>query len=618
MRPLLLYDGDCGFCRGWIRRWRLALGERVEMRPFQEAAAEHPELPLEELRRAVHYVDAEGRVHRGAEAVFRALANEPSKRWMLSCYERVPGWRWAAERCYALVARHRGIASRLQGWLVGPDPVPAEHFLVRRAFGIALAAVYAIAFGSLWPQVDGLFGSRGIAPVADWLARARESLGGSDWLLVPTVFWLDAGDRALHGACAAGLALAGLAAAGIAPRLCFALLWALYLSFVSVGNVFLGYQWDALLLESGLYAVLFAPGGLRPGLRATPPPPRVVLWLLRWLVFRLMFLSGASKLASGDPTWADLTALEYHYWSQPLPHALSYWAHQLPGWLQRASAAAMFAIELGAPFLILGPRRLRCAATAAFAALLLLIMATGNYGFFEPLSLALCIPLLDDRALVSLVPRRWRPAEAAPATRASGSAPRAGALWAFALLALLLTGIASARRLGRLERLPRPLAVLSESFAPFASFNAYGLFAVMTTERLEIELEGSRDGTTWLAYAFRYKPGPVERRPGFAGVHMPRLDWQMWFAALGNWRENPWYLAFVERLLAGSPAVAGLLERDPFGGSPPLRIRSKLARYRFATLADHRSGAWWTREPIGEYCPVLELDEQGRLRAVNP
>jgi hypothetical protein len=369
-------------------------------------------VPLSEFQRAIHYFDADGALHRGAEAVLRALANDPGQRWMLLAYQRVPLASSAAELVYSTVAAHRDAASRLQGLLIGPDPQRSEHRLVRRAFLMALAAVYLIAFVSLGRQLDGLIGSHGISPAAEWLARAHEALGGEDWLRLPTLFWINAGDGTLRAACGAGMALALAAAAGIAPRVTFALLWAIYLSFVSVGGVFLGYQWDALLLESGLLAIAFAPGGLRPSWRAGQGPSRVILWLLRWLLFRLMFLSGASKLLSGDPTWSSLTALDYHYWTQPLPHALSYWAHQLPPWFQRTSVVVMLAIELGAPFMIFAPRRLRCAAAAAFAALLLAIMATGNYGFFEPLALALCLTLLDDRALVALIPRRLRPAPA--------------------------------------------------------------------------------------------------------------------------------------------------------------------------------------------------------------
>ncbi len=470
----------------------------------------------------------------------------------------------------------------------------------RRLFQAALGLTYAIAFASLWVQVGGLWGSSGVLPIAGLIERAREVLGANVWLRLPTLFLLSSSDGALHAACAAGVVLGILAALGIAPQPLFAASWILYLSFASAGDVFLGYQWDALLLETGLLAVLYAPDS------------RPARFLLRWLLFRLVFLSGAVKLASGDPTWADGTALAYHYWTQPLPNRLAVLASRLPSWPQQASVWGMFAIELGSPFLLFGPRRLRHLACAAIVLLMVLITLTGNYGFFTLLTLVLCLAQVDDRALAWLLPRRLTGAAAAAVPSQvvrSRRWRRVGAGMALVLV-MILTTRAFLLRLDLIDRAPAPIEWLARRAAPLESFNSYGLFSVMTTERPEIEVEGSLDGLGWRAYRFRFKPGPLERPPVFAGPHMPRLDWQMWFAALGGWRQAGWFQPFARRLLEGSPAVLGLLEHDPFPGAPPRYLRTTLWRYTFATPEERKvNGAWWHREPVGAWAPVLELRE---------
>ncbi len=344
-------------------------------------------------------------------------------------------------------------------------------------------------------------------------------------------------------------------------------LWALYLSFVSVGRDFMSFQWDILLLETTLLLCWSAPWRLKPDL-ARWRPPAVGVWLTRFLLFRLMFESGYVKLASGDPTWRNLTALTYHYWTQPLPTALAWRAAHMPLWFQKASCAGMFAVELGAPFLIFGPRRARTLAFWTLLALQALIALTGNYGFFNLLAAVLCLSLLE-----------W--GSPLPETGSSS--------WTLLPYSLLLLFV-----------FRQPQAV-----RPFYPVNQYGLFAVMTTSRQEIVLEGSDDGRRWETYEFKWKPGDVSRRPRLAQPHMPRLDWQMWFAALSSCRDNPWFVRLMARLLQGDPEVSALLERDPFAGrSPPRYLRSTVYDYRFAP-SDSRD--WWTREPRGPYCPPVSL-----------
>jgi hypothetical protein len=485
-----------------------------------------------------------------------------------------------------------------------------------RTFVAGVGLVYLAAFASLWVQLDGLFGSRGIAPAARQLARLREVLGQDAWLERPTLLWLGAGDAALHALCAGGVALAAATVLGVAPRLALAGLFALYLSLVSAGGIFLSYQWDVLLLETGLLAVLVAPGGLLAFRRGGAPPHPLAIWLPRCLLAKLAFMSGAVKLLSGDPSWRDLSALSYHFETQPIPTWSSWLAHQLPGASLRAATFAALAAELVLPLLIFAGRRARLVACAGLVGLQLLIAATGNYGFFNALALVLCATLLDDRALAGLLPARLRPAP--PAEPAAAPAPgpwrrirRAGfTLAACALLALSLLSFVG--RLGLAGPLPRALLALQRRLVPFFVANPYGLFAVMTTERPEVEVLGSDDGSTWRPYVFRYKPGPLARAPRFAPLHLPRLDWQLWFAALDRCEASPWLAGLFRRLLEGEPAVLRLLAENPFPERPPRFVRADLWSYRFAAPGQPE---WWRREPLGRFCPAVELRE-GRLAPV--
>lgn len=479
------------------------------------------------------------------------------------------------------------------------DTVP-RHGGVQWLFLRLLALVYLAAFASLFVQVEGLVGSRGILPVSELLEWVRGRTGLEGYWLLPTLCWLGSGDGFLLGLCGAGAVLAGLLLFRIAPLPILFLLWALYLSLVNVSQLFLGYQWDHLLLETGFLAILLAPAGLRP---AATEPPRAVLWLLRLLLFRLMFSSGMVKLLSGDPSWWSLTALEFHYWTQPLPTWIGYYAHQLPSSFHRASTAMTFVIEIAAPFLIFGPRRLRLVACGLLAGFQITIALTGNYAFFNLLTLALCLCLLDDEAL----PRWAKPDEPSASSKRSPS----WRPWVVAPLAATLLLLSAAELFTVLGRrsLVAPLFPLRRILAPLSLVNPYGLFAVMTTTRPEIVVEGSDDGETWRAYEFSWKPGDPRRRPAFVAPHQPRLDWQMWFAALGSCEDNPWLIRFLSRLLEASPPVVELLPKNPFPAGPPRFIRTNLYDYHFADLETHqREGVFWERRFLGPFCPVLSRD----------
>lgn len=476
-----------------------------------------------------------------------------------------------------------------------------------------MGGVFVLAFWSLDRQIEGLLGPRGLRPAGALLAGLRSRLSPHPFLSLPTVlWWAGAGPDALHATARTGLAAAALAAVGLAPLPALALAWLLYLSLVQVGGLFLSYQWDALLLEAGLLAVAWAPAQLRLASSRAAPPSRAVLWLLRWLAFRLMFFSGWVKLASGDPAWRHLRALEYHYWTQPIPAWTSWYAVRLPAWLQSASCAAVLGIELVCPWLIFAGRRGRAIAAASFLLLQAAIAATGNYGFFNLLTAVLCLPLLDDAALGRLLPTH----DAAPRRprasvgRALGSMPR---------LALAVLLGASSLSVARAQLGLRP-TVAESALDPalrvlrrLDAVNGYGLFAVMTKTRPEVTIEATEDGRTWRPYVFRWKAGPLDRAPAFVGAHMPRLDWQMWFDALRieralARRTAPGGLvtpALLERLAEGSPPVLALLERAPF---PPERVRAlrwALDSYRFTDAAERRrSGRWWRRERRYVSAPV--------------
>jgi len=397
---------------------------------------------------------------------------------------------------------------------------------------------------------------------------------------------------------------------GIAPAPCLALLWLIYLSLVTVGRDFYGFQWDNLLLETGFLAIFFAPLQLLPRPSREASPSRIVLWLLRLLLFKLIFSSGCVKLLSGDPNWRNLTALTFHYQTQPLPTWIGWYANQLPLWFQKFSCAAMFGIELGAPWLIFAPRRLRFLGGASIAFLQILILLTGNYTFFNFLTLALCLLLLDDFALGKFVPPQFRARFTIRDSRFTPSLWHRLVTIPLAAVVLVVSLFQMISMFGVRSNVLVPIAVADEWLQPFRTVNSYGLFAVMTTERREIVVEGSNDGTNWLAYEFKFKPGDVNRRPEFVEPFQPRLDWQMWFAALGNYQGNPWFEDFCERLLQGSPDVLALLEKNPFLQKPPSYIRAEFYDYRFTTFAERRAtGAWWKRELIGEYLPPVSLPE---------
>ena len=476
----------------------------------------------------------------------------------------------------------------------GRDYEPPHFDLVSWLFLRAIGLIYLAAFVSFGVQALGLIGSHGILPLSEFTGAIRSQFGSERYWWFPMVFWLDQSDFAIQAVCWAGAALSLLLIFNVLPRVSLFFLYALYLSLFYAGQIFTGFQWDTLLLESGFLA-LFLSIATKPG-----------IWLLRWLLFRFMFLSGLVKLLSGDPTWANLTALFYHFQTQPLPTPLAWYAHHLPRGVLKASTAATLIIELGLPFLIFCPRRLRF--VAAFGIWLLegLIFLTGNYTFFNLLAMALCVVLFDDAALRKVVPPRLTRYVQRHVRDIKPRKIVSLAAEAFALLIVFANIVQIHAAFG--GRPSAPAMWINDEIAPLRIVNTYGLFAVMTTARPEIIIEGSDDGVHWREYTFKYKPGDVRRPPLWNVPHQPRLDWQMWFAALETASQNPWFLRFLQRLLENSPEVTALLGSNPFPDKPPLYVRALLYDYRFSSGEEKAAtGAWWTRRPEGIYFPATAL-----------
>lgn len=610
-KPLLIYDGACQFCGRWIARWRKTSGDRVGYEPYQDVVTQFPQITLSDFASAVQFVDTDGTVYDAAEAVFRARACSPRRGALLWAYQRVPGFASTSEAVYRFVARRRDGFSKITRLLWGDTLEPSTFSVARRLFLRLLGVVYLMAFVSLLVQIRGLIGEDGILPVGQYLSAAHEQIGDAAYWRVPTLCWLGCSDAFLQwGLCGGGAVLSVLLILGLTPLPVLALLWLFYLSLTTAGQTFLSFQWDILLLEVGLVAILLAPATWRLSSPRAGEPSRVAHFLVKFLLFKLMFLSGVVKLNSGDDSWANLTALNFHYESQPLPSWTSWYVHQFPEQFQALSIAVVFVIELALPFLIFGPRRLRHFAAAGTVGFMLLIGATGNYNFFNLLTALLCVSLLDDAFLRRFMLRRRRGSSQPHPTPRSGFHIRNFVLIPIAVVILSFGIVQIIRGTTQHNIAPGWMRKTMRYAAPFRSVNSYGLFRVMTKSRPEIIIEGSDDGITWLEYEFIWKPGDVDRRPSFMQPHQPRLDWQMWFAALNRRRQWSWFRPMMQRIVEGSPEVLALLKTNPFPDQPPRYLRALLYNYRFTTIDERReSGAWWSRELRGLYAPRIARPE---------
>jgi hypothetical protein len=497
------------------------------------------------------------------------------------------------------------LKDKLYGWWRGAAPLDAgSYWLTRALFLRGLGLIYAVAFLILVRQFIPLAGEGGILPAPLFLEGVAQGYGPGlpSWLNLPTLMWLDCGDAFVLGLAWLGLGLSLLLLCGLANAPLLLVLWAIYLSFVHAGQLFYSFGWEILLLETGFLAVF-----LCPLWRGAAPPAKALIWLLRWVLFRLMLGAGLIKLR-GDPCWWDLSCLFYHYETQPLPNPLSWYFHQLPARFQQGSVLFNHLVELVAPWFFFGPRRLRHLAgllTIAFQASLIL---SGNLSWLNYLSIVLCVACFDDQALARFLPARW----AGPPQAPEESRLRRGLRRGLVALVLYLS-------IDPTLNLLSPRQAMNASFDPLHLVNTYGAFGSVGQRRPEIILEGTADSvltdtTRWLPYEFPGKPGDPQRRPPLVSPYHYKLDWQLWFAAMSEYRHQPWLVHYVYLLLIGDQGAQSLLEHNPFPDQSPRFIRAQRYEYRFARPGQP---GWWEREYLGAYLPPLSADNPALLEALT-
>jgi len=519
-------------------------------------------------------------------------------------------------------------------WLFDPQRGARDRLLPRWLFLRALGVIYFSAFFSLLFQIRGLIGPDGILPAGEYLRAVTNSIGFARFWYAPTLFWLSVGNHMLMVVCWAGLVASVLLTINIFPRGMLLLCFIGFLSFVSAASDFSGYQSDGMLLEAGFVSLFLAPPGFRPRLAPHSPPMRASVFLLLWEWFRIYFESGVAKIASGDPQWRHFTAMDEYYQNGPLPTWIGWYAEHLPHWFHAASAFGTLALELVLAWMLFLPRRVRIICFFIVTPWQIGIILTANYTFLNYLVLALGIFLLDDRFLAHFVPRSWEAQLAQPIQSASeavispeAEAPRWQQIWVrylatakLAVTAVMFAWLFYSSAVLLLWMIwpaapfpPGPVAALQ----PFRVADRYGLFAVMTRGRYEIEFQGSNDGENWLPYQFRFKPQNPYEAPRIYAPYQPRFDWNLWFASLGHWRSNPIVPRTEERLLEGSPDALALFADNPFP-QPPRQIRVLLWQYWFSAPEEkHEQGLWWRRQLLGNYAPTLGRDANGRIIAIE-
>jgi len=546
-------------------------------------------------------------------------------------------------------------------WLFDGLRSPTGRLIPRWIFLRALALIYLSAFYSLLFQIKGLIGPEGILPAQQYLSAVGQQFGIARYWYAPSLYWISASSTAMMTVTWIGLIASALAFLNLWPRLSLFICFVCFLSFIAASNVFSSYQSDGMLLEAGFLSLFFAPRGLLPGWGAFDPPSRASQFLLQWEWFRIYFESGMVKLLSGDVEWRNFTAMDEYYQNGPLPTWVGWYAEHLPHWFHAASVGGTLALELGLVFMMFFPRRVRLICFFIVTPWEVGVILTANYTFLNYLVLALGFLLLDDRFLLRFVPSRWRPREeqipqveavqtqevqkeqplsiftadaASPATSEMEAPPdrpaRRGFMtqlgfyrWAVSLLlsAVMLTWIfydTTAEMIGLpLRRIPLPVAPIA-ALDPFRIANQYGLFAVMTRGRYEIEFQGSDDGKNWTPYQFRNKPQAVNEAPRIYAPYQPRFDWNLWFASLGDWRQNDIVPLTEERLLLGSPAVLSLFRGNPFPQIPPRFVRAVFWQYWFTSMDEKRvTGNWWRRQYLGLYAPELTMAGAGQFAVVQ-
>ncbi len=481
------------------------------------------------------------------------------------------------------------------------------RFVILRLLGL----VYFVAFLCLTRQALPLIGEQGLLPAGLFLQRL-EAYFGSRWgafLQVPSLFWIDVSDRVLFAGACAGVVLSLLVLLGFANAILLAVLWALYLSFVHVGQDWYGYGWEIQLLETGLLAIFLCPL-LDPRPFPRRPPPEPVFFLFRWMTFRIMLGAGLIKLR-GDPCWRELTCLDFHYETQPIPNPLSRLLHFTPHWFQRLGVLFNHVCELVAPWFVFGPRRARHVAGVLLLAFQVILILSGNLSFLNYLTIVPILACFDDSLLRRILPRRLAARAARAAADASPSALQGVAVAALVVVVATLsvlpvTNLMSSRQ------------AMNTSFDRLHLVNTYGAFGSVGRERRQIVFEGTddpvvTDRTRWREYHYRCQPVDPHSRPCVVSPYHYRLDWQIWFAAMSTPDRYPWTVNLSWKLLHNDPGALSLLGNNPFPASPPRYVRAQLYRYEFTPLGDP-SGDWWRRKLLGAWLPPLSADDPRLIR----
>jgi hypothetical protein len=491
---------------------------------------------------------------------------------------------------------------------------PPSYWLTRFLILRLLGLVYGVAFLVLAFQALPLAGSRGLLPAALFLERVQGQLGSrlEGFYRFPGLFWLGISDGWLLGLAWLGVGLSALVLLGYANALLLAVLWGLYMSFVHVGQDWYGYGWEIQLLETGFLAIFLCP--LLDG-RPFPrrPPPAPVIGLFRWLIVRIMLGAGLIKMR-GDPCWRDLTCLDYHYETQPIPNPLSHALYFMPRWFQRLGVLLNHLTELFAPWFAFGPRLARHVAGAVMLAFQVTLILSGNLSFLNWLTIVPILACFDDSLLRRVLPRALVARSERAAAEALPSRAQRVAVAALIVVVVLLSYFPVRNLLSERQ-------AMNTSFNRLALVNTYGAFGSVGRTRREIVFEGTdepviTERTRWREYEFKCKPGDPGRRPCVVSPYHYRLDWAIWFAAMSTPERYPWTLHLVWKLLHNDPGALGLLDGNPFPGAPPRHVRARLYRYAFAPPGDP-SGAWWTRTLLGDWLPPLSKDDPRLLRFLS-
>jgi lipase maturation factor 1 len=540
-------------------------------------------------------------------------------------------------------------------WLFDSKRGAADRLLVRWLFLRGFGLIYFSAFFALLFQIRGLLGARGLLPASEYLRQVASSTGAGRFWYAPSLLWVSSSSHMLMGLCWVGLVASVLVVVNFWPRAMLVICFVCFLSFVTAASDFSGYQSDGMLLEAGFIALFLAPPGLRPGLGRKNPPMRASIFLLVWEWFRIYFESGVVKLASGDPEWRHLTAMDEYYQNGPLPTWIGWYVQHFPHWFHEGTALLTLVLELGLAWMGFLPRRWRIVCFFIVTPWQIGVILTANYTFLNYLVLLLGIFLLDDRFVAQFAPPRWREAflreksaELTDAergafegqsilgktgdtgegigqpTRAQSGAreiiSRQVGFLKLALTTVILGWLFYASTAPMILMLwreaPLPMSPVA-ALEPFRVADRYGLFAVMTRGRYEIEFQGSNDGQNWLTYPFRFKPQDPYKAPGIYAPYQPRFEWNLWFASLGTWRSNVFVPRAEVRLLEGSKDVLALFAGNPFPQGPPREVRAVIWQYWFSSREEKREqGIWWTRKWLGLYAPTLERENDGRIVAV--